>query len=317
MEASQFATLPSSQQLDVLVGLLQVASAGVVDEALRIYAETSTDPVLRLPEEVVILIFSILDPRSLCRAALVCRRWHRITNLSEVWRLISQQFPYRLTSTAHSSQLKERRYSHYDNVTGRLRVDWKAVVEARYKLRRNWQTGRGSKRTFEGHRQVVTCVSFDETKIASGSSDSTIRVWSTKTNASWSVLTLLGHSDAVRCLALRGNMLISGSSDHTIKVWVLEAGLGWSRSSCRLTIQSHTDAVRCLCLEADTIVSGSYDGTIQVHTIASGSRLQVFSRSCGTRVSISLSSQGGYGFWWFGWYSTYVEQDYRSMGSVY
>jgi F-box/WD-40 domain protein 7 len=130
-------------------------------------------------------------------------------------------------------------------------------------------------------------VSFDECKIASGSSDSTIKVWSTKTNAAWSVLTLLGHSDAVRCLALRGNMLISGSSDHTIKVWVLEAGRGWSRSSCRLTIQSHADAVRCLCLEADTIVSGSYDGTIQVHAVAKGNRLQIFRGHEGPVLALS------------------------------
>lgn len=97
-------------------------------------------------------------------------------------------------------------------------MDWRAIFAARFRLQRNWRRGRCSMRTFAGHRGVVTCLQFDDDKIVSGSSDSTIKVWSTRTNAPWSVFTLLGHSDSVRCLVLRGNMLVSGSNDTTIKV---------------------------------------------------------------------------------------------------
>lgn len=59
---------------------------------------------------------------------------------------------------------------------------------------------------------------FDDTRIVSGSSDKTIKVWNMRTNSPWSVMTLVGHSGTVRCLHLSGNRLVSGSSDFTIKV---------------------------------------------------------------------------------------------------
>jgi F-box/WD-40 domain protein 7 len=182
-------------------------------------------------------------------------------------------------------------YSVPSSPTSPTPVDWRSVVEARHKLRRNWLSGRAASRTFEGHRQVVTCVQFDESRIVSGSSDSTIKVWSTKTNASWSVMTLLGHSDAVRCLVLRGNVLVSGSSDQTIKVWMLEGGLDWSRGSCRLTIQSHTDCVRCLCLEQDTILSGSYDGTIRTHSFTTGAPQLIYRGHDGAVLALACQNK--------------------------
>ena len=59
---------------------------------------------------------------------------------------------------------------------------------------------------------------FDDTRIASGSYDKTIRVWDIKSDESDVVLTLAGHSGTVRCLNLNGNRLVSGSVDRSIKV---------------------------------------------------------------------------------------------------
>jgi len=64
----------------------------------------------------------------------------------------------------------------------------------------------------------ISCVQFDDTRIASGSYDKTIRVWDIKSNDSDVVLTLAGHSGTVRCLNLNGNRLVSGSVDRSIKV---------------------------------------------------------------------------------------------------
>jgi F-box/WD-40 domain protein 7 len=44
------------------------------------------------------------------------------------------------------------------------------------------------------------------------------KVWNIRTNAQWSVQTLVGHSGTVRCLHLEGNRLVSGSTDCMIKV---------------------------------------------------------------------------------------------------
>ena len=64
----------------------------------------------------------------------------------------------------------------------------------------------------------ISCVQFDDTRIASGSYDKTIRVWDIKSDESDVVLTLAGHSGTVRCLNLNGNRLVSGSVDRSIKV---------------------------------------------------------------------------------------------------
>ena len=64
----------------------------------------------------------------------------------------------------------------------------------------------------------ISCVQFDDTRIASGSYDKTIRVWDIKSDDSDVVLTLAGHSGTVRCLNLNGNRLVSGSVDRSIKV---------------------------------------------------------------------------------------------------
>jgi WD40 repeat protein len=67
-------------------------------------------------------------------------------------------------------------------------------------------------------------VSFNHygTKLASGSLDSTVKVWDmTDPTAQSCLVTLNGHSDYVRSVTFNhdGTKLASGSSDQTVKVW--------------------------------------------------------------------------------------------------
>ncbi|KAH9363976.1 hypothetical protein HPB48_006976 [Haemaphysalis longicornis] len=209
-----------------------------------------------LPQGPLLLIFSYLDPVSLLRCASVCRAWRDLTRDPYLWQRLCALPQWRVSPATERKQLQLLR-----RLDGQ--VDWRAVFCQRFRLRRNWLRGSCHVRTFHGHTQAVFCVQFDDTRIVSGSSDKTIKVWNMRTNSPWSVMTLVGHSGTVRCLHLSGNRLVSGSSDCTIKVWDLSTEHSWSSIACKGTMVGHIDTVRCLQADQRQVVSGSYDRTLK------------------------------------------------------
>eukprot|EP00128_Syssomonas_multiformis_P016297 Colp12_sorted_trinity150504_noHs@2228 len=212
-----------------------------------------------LPQDVVLKILSHLDPISLCNCARVSRSWNHMTRDNLLWKRLCGWKDYMVSSKLAQEQEKRHTYT----VNGKSEVQWMRVFAERYRLRRNWTNGYYTVRTFAGHRQGITCVQFDDTHIVSGSSDRTIKVWSTQTNVQC-VMTLHGHQFTVRCLHLDGDRLISGSADKTIKVWCLTT---WR---CVMTLEGHTDTVRCVQALGSTLISGSYDRTLRRWNLESG-----------------------------------------------
>lgn len=217
-----------------------------------------------LPTNLALQIFSFLDPVSLCQCLRVCRSWNSLASEPRLWQRFCRMSKWQLSPAGERKQ--------YDSLKLQQRksVDWKKAFSERFRLRRNWTKGYCHVRTFEGHSQGVTCVQFDETRIVSGSSDKTVKVWNIRTNSQWTVMTLVGHSGTVRCLHLEGNRLVSGATDCTIKVWDLSSQLGWSSIACKVTMVGHMDTVRCLQVRDDRLVSGSYDRTLKVWDIHTG-----------------------------------------------
>ena len=106
----------------------------------------------------------------------------------------------------------------------------------------------------DGHRGAINCIlSLDNGYIASGSNDSTIKIWDPNTGEC--IQTLEGHSGPVKCLAiLPDGKLVSGSYDKTIKIWDPKSG------ECTKTLVEHHEGIQCLAvLDNDRLVS-CFDG---------------------------------------------------------
>ena len=133
---------------------------------------------------------------------------------------------------------------------------YKSLYRRHYMIRESWTSGkvRPSHVAFAAHpRHVITCLQFDEDKIITGSDDTLIHVYDTKTGKL--LKKLEGHEGGVWALQYEGNMLVSGSTDRSVRVWDIERGL------CQQVFYGHTSTVRCLQILMPTETGRSTDGT--------------------------------------------------------
>jgi WD40 repeat protein/serine/threonine protein kinase len=122
--------------------------------------------------------------------------------------------------------------------------------------------------TLQGHTRGVESVAYspDGARLASASSDQTVKVWDAATGRE--MLTLKGHTDGVESVAFStdGRRIASAGWDKTAKVW--DAATGQET----LTLQGHTDGVRSVAFSPDgkRLASTSNDATVKVWDAATG-----------------------------------------------
>jgi len=102
----------------------------------------------------------------------------------------------------------------------------------------------------------------DGSRIVSGSSDKTLRIWDAQTGAPLGE-PLTGHKGNVLSVAYSpdGRRIVSGSSDRTLRVWDVQTGVQIGEP-----LTGHEGDVRSVAFSPDgrRIVSGSSDNTLRL-----------------------------------------------------
>lgn len=132
---------------------------------------------------------------------------------------------------------------------------FKSLYRRHYMIRQSWTSGKVKPGhvAFAAHpRHVITCLQFDDDKIITGSDDTLIHVYDTKTGKLRKKLE--GHEGGVWALQYEGNTLVSGSTDRSVRVWDIEKGL------CSQVFYGHTSTVRCLQILMPTETGKTYNG---------------------------------------------------------
>jgi F-box and WD-40 domain protein CDC4 len=133
---------------------------------------------------------------------------------------------------------------------------FKSLYQRHYLIRKAWmmEDSQPQHLAFRAHhRHVVTCLLFDSDKILTGSDDTKINVYDTKTGQLRTRLE--GHEGGVWALQYEGNTLVSGSTDRSVRVWDIQAG------KCLQVFQGHTSTVRCLVILQPVQIGTEADGT--------------------------------------------------------
>lgn len=199
-----------------------------------------------LPSEISKKILGYLGHESLYSISLVCSKWYKIINSSNVW--------IELLQKDHLMDSMEEIESELSNPQ-QLIAEWadpassneinipQLLYKKRFTIYNRWmdpeyEPRRLSIKVPSQGNNVVTCLQHDDEKIVTGVDDKLINVYNTKTGELLKVLK--GHEGGVWALKYTGNTLVSGATDRTVRIWNIKTG------KCTHIFKGHTSTVRCL-----------------------------------------------------------------------
>lgn len=134
-----------------------------------------------------------------------------------------------------------------------------------------------SPKTLSGHTASIATLAWssDGIHMASGSQDTTIKIWNTILGKN--IVTLYGHTETVSSVAWSpdGTHLVSGSWDHTVKIWDAQTGGNLA------TYRGHTRPVNSVAWSENGkyIISGSSrpDATVKIWDSVTSQTIQSYS----------------------------------------
>ncbi|PHH63462.1 hypothetical protein CDD81_5841 [Ophiocordyceps australis] len=126
----------------------------------------------------------------------------------------------------------------------------------------------------QGHTARINSVCFageGDALLVSGSFDTSVRVWDTRSSASRPVQVLAEAKDAVTALAVRGAELLAGSVDGRVRSYDVRMG--------RCTTDVIGASVTSLCLARDgrSVLVGSLDSRLRLMDCQNGNCLRAYS----------------------------------------
>jgi WD40 repeat protein len=147
-------------------------------------------------------------------------------------------------------------------------------------------------KTIQGNLYYFLTIAFspDGMTIATGSTDSTIKLWDVKTLHQKRILK--GHREKVQTVAFSpdGETLASGSWDSTIKIWDISP----NPQKDTITLNGHQGVVHSIAFNPDgkLLVSGSADCTIKLWDISTGEEIYTRIEHEGEVRAVAFSPDG-------------------------
>jgi WD40 repeat protein len=122
---------------------------------------------------------------------------------------------------------------------------------------------------YKGHDKRVNCIAIahDVSRLASGSDDTTVRVWDTKKHEG---IKSFPHGAKVTCLAIspHGETVASGGEDNVLRLWDVE------KAKCVNAFEGQKVNAVSFSPDGTRLLTGGEDGTIRLLNAKNGQELQ-------------------------------------------
>ncbi|XP_064465761.1 F-box/WD repeat-containing protein 4-like [Ornithodoros turicata] len=234
-------------------------------------------PILSLPPDVLYVILSYCDIRTLGRLSCVSSYFYHFLKQNCVWNQRSK-------NAIATNQLDRKVLLRSRHILGAVEKCWIAL---------NWQKGRYNEKTLLQLYTTYMPWLVLESSTLWYSKGATILKLARLGNgrlAKRPLLSLSGHADDVGRFVCKNGLVVSGGNDGSLWIWTSSDGLYLhNRWRC------HTQAINSVDYGDKVVVTGSRDRTVKVWTLHDWSSTLGYSVPVGDRVcAVSLSPCGSF-----------------------